>query len=229
MADVAVNSLPVEEIEPSNIFELLPGKVIDFQVNHPVKVRLKLPLIGYETGKYIIIKYPASSDNYSDVLVEGNVAIVRYLLEGDKGCCFAFRATIRNITQSPEKLILLNYPTKIENRQLRAHQRITTHLPAAISLNAPDQSNIQVNGIIVDLSLKGCGFTFKASSEMISVKQRDIFVCVNHYAAGEMRIPATVCNSRNERGRVNVGIKFQENDKQVAALLEQLFIDTSIL
>lgn len=228
MADLAVSSLPIDE-DTNNIFELLPGKIIDFQVNHPVQVRLKLPLVGYETGKYIMLKYPSSSDNYSDVLIEGNVAIVRYLLEGDKGCCFAFRATIRHIIQSPEKLILLNYPTKIENRQLRAHQRITTHLPAAISLNAPDQSNIEIHGIIVDLSLKGCGFTFKASSDIVSVKQREIFVCVNHYATGEMRIPAKVCNSRNEKGRVNVGIQFNEGDKQVATLLEQLFIDTSML
>ncbi|MDO6426597.1 PilZ domain-containing protein [Thalassotalea sp. 1_MG-2023] len=229
MADLAVSPLPIEEEESNNFFELLPGKVLDFQVNHPVQVRLRLPLIGYETGKYIMLKYPSTSDNFNDVLIEGNVAIIRYLLEGDKGCCFAFKATIRNITQSPEKLIYLNYPKKIENRQLRAHQRITTHLPAAISLNAPDQSNIELNGIIVDLSLKGCGFTFKASSGIVSVKQREIFVCVTHYATGEMRIPARVCNSRNEKGRVNVGIQFNEGDQQVATLLEQLFIDTSIL
>ncbi|GHF96455.1 PilZ domain-containing protein [Thalassotalea marina] len=229
MADLAVIDEAQETSQASAIFELLPGKVIDFQVNHPVQVRLKLSLVGYETGKYIILKYPTSGDNYSDVLVEGNVAIVRYLVEGDHGCCFAFRSTIRNITKTPERFIVLNYPKKIENRQLRAHQRVTTHMPAAISLNEPNQSNVEINGIIVDLSLKGCGFTFRAKNDIVNVKQRQIFVCVTHYAIGEMRIPATVCNSRNEQGRVSVGIKFEENDKQVALLLENLFVDLNLL
>lgn len=229
MADLAVNALALNSNSESAIFELLPGKVIDFQINHPVQIRLKLTLVGYETGKYIILKYPTSGDNYGDVLVEGNVAIVRYLLEGDLGCCFAFRSTIRNITKSPERFIVLTYPERIENRQLRAHQRVNTHMPAAISLNEPNQSNVEINGIIVDLSLKGCGFTFRATNDMVNVKQREIFVCVTHYAIGEMRIPATVCNSRNEQGRVSVGIKFEENDKQVLSLLESLFVDTNVL
>ncbi len=230
MADLAVSVLRKEE-KLSDIFELLPGTMVDFQVNHPVQVRLKLPLVGYELGKYIIIKYPTVSrpSSYSDVLVEGNVVVVRYLLEGDKGCCFAFRTTIQNITTIPERFIVLSYPEKIENRQLRAHQRITTHLPAAISLNIPNQSNVEINGIIVDLSLKGCGFTFKADSALVKVKHREIFVCLTHYALGEMRIPAKVCNSRNEQGRVSVGIQFTDNDKQVATLLEHLFIDTSMV
>ncbi len=230
MADLAVSSLPKEE-NVGDTFELLPGKTVDLQINHPVQVRIKVSLIGYEIGRYIILKYPnvLKATDYSDVLVEGNVAIVRYLLEGDKGCCFAFRATIRNITQSPEKFIILTYPKRIENRQLRSHQRITTHLPAAISLNQPNQTNVEINGIIADLSLKGCGFTFKAENELINVKSREVFVCVTHYAIGEIRIPAKVCNSRNEKGRVNVGIQFRDNDKQVANLLEHLFIDTSML
>lgn len=218
-----------DQKEPFDIFELLPGKILDIQINHPVQVRLKVPLIGYELGKYIILKFPAIANvaNYNDVLVEGNVVVVRYLLEGDQGCCFAFRSTIKYISQKPERLLYLSYPKKIENRQLRLHQRIITHLPAAISLNEPDQSNVKINGIIGDLSLKGCGFTFKASSDSVKVNEREIFVCVSHHSSGEMRIPAKVCNSRNERGKVNVGIKFVEGDKQVIALLEHLFIDTS--
>ena len=220
-----------QEKEAANIFELLPGKMLDIQINHPVQVRLKVPLIGYELGKYIILKYPnvPKSVNYSDVLVEGNVAVVRYLLEGDQGCCFAFRATIKNITQKPEKFLILNYPSKIENRQLRLHQRIVTHLPAAISLHEPDKSNVKINGIIGDLSLKGCGFTFKAANESVRVNERDIFVCVSHHASGEIRIPAKVCNSRNDKGKVSVGIQFKEDDKQVIALLEHLFIDINAM
>lgn len=213
-----------------DIFELLPGKVLDLQINHPVQVRLKVNLIGYEQGKYIILKYPTSikESNYQDVLVEGNVAVVRYLLEGDKGCCFAFRSTIQNITKIPEKFLILEYPKKIENRQLRLHQRVTTHLPAAISLTDTNSGN-RINGIINDLSLKGCGFTFKTDNSSIKVNKANIVVCVAQPNKEEIIIPAKVCNSRNEHGRVSVGIQFCEGDKQVKELLEHLLIDNTLL
>ena len=44
---------PAEKVNTKafDIFELLPGKMLDVQINHPVQVRLKVPLIGYELGK----------------------------------------------------------------------------------------------------------------------------------------------------------------------------------
>ena len=37
-------------------FELMPGKALDIQFSHPVNLRIKTSLIGYEVGKYIILK-----------------------------------------------------------------------------------------------------------------------------------------------------------------------------
>lgn len=220
-------------VNQTKIFELLPGKILDLQINHPVQVRIKTPLIGYELGKYIILKHPDENrvGNYTDVLVAGNVVIVRYLLEGVQGVCFAFRTTIKSITQYPEKAIILDYPTKIENRQLRLHQRIITHLPAYIVLNAEttNESDVKITGIIGDISSQGCGFLFKADNAKLKVNKRDVFVCLQSLTSGEIKIPATVCNSRNENGKVSVGIKFMEGDKQVHSLLEHLFIDSNLL
>lgn len=219
------------QIEITDVFELLPGKILDVQLNHPLQVRLKLPLIGYVMGQYIILKYPSvvKDTDYEDVLKEGNVAIVRYLLEGDQGKCFAFRATIRNVTKRPDKFLILNYPKRIENRQLRLHQRVMTHLPAAISVTENDESTSQIQGMIVDISIKGCGFTFKAPNETVSVNKRDVVVLIKYANDEQIKIPAKVCNSRNEKGKVSVGIQFAEGDKQVEALLENLFIDTSMI
>ncbi len=220
-------------IENSTVFELLPGKLLDIQLNHPVKVRIKIPLVGYSLGKYIILKYPSEHKfgNYRDVLVEGNVAIVRYLLEGEQGECFAFRATISHIVKFPEKLLVLTYPTKIENRQLRLHQRIVTHLPATIMVSSEDseQDDVKLKGIIGDISTQGCGFTFKAANSKVKVNTRNVFVCVTISDGDDVIIPGYVCNSRNEQGKVNVGVKFQEGDKQVTSLLERLFIEASVL
>ena len=177
-------------------------------------------------GKYIILKYPVSSrgSDYQDVLVDGNVVIARYILEGEHGECFAFRSTIKHITKYPESFIILTYPQKIESRQLRLQQRVMTHLPASVMVDSEgaDQKSIRLNGIIADISTKGCGFAFKADNTKITVNKRDVFVCIHH--------PNTrVCNSLNEQGKVSVGIKFFDNDKQVSNLLEHLFIDQNML
>lgn len=212
-------------------FDLKPGKLVDLQIDHPVKVRIKAPLVGYEIGNFIILKHPApmQMSNYSDVFVEGNVVVVRYLLEGQQGECYAFKSTIRNVTKFPEKFILLSYPNQIENRQLRTHQRFVTHLPAAILARedgcTEDKTMAQLRGVISDISAKGCGFVFKSDNSKITVNKKDIFVSIHTATQGELIIPARVCNSRFDNGRVNVGIQFNEDDQQIKALLNQLSIE----
>lgn len=212
-------------------FDLSPGNFVDLQINHPVQVRIKTQLIGYDLGQYIILKYPdvKKVGNYRDVLVEGNVVIVRYLIEGKQGECFAFRSTIRNITKYPEKFLMLTYPNDIENRELRRHQRFTTHLPAMIMLNdkAEDDAGGHLKGIIADISTQGCGFVFKSDNPKIKVKERDVVIKVQSGTNSSTKIPGRVCNSRFEEGKVNVGVKFEENDKQVKDLLDHLFIESS--
>lgn len=213
------------------LFELQPGRSLDLQINHPVPLRLKLSLIGYELGKYIILKYPkgASAKEYNDVLIEGNVLIVRYLMEGNKGECFAFRSTIKTMTQYPEKLLFIDYPKQIESRQLRLQQRTSIHLPAIIRLE-DDTGNkpTQINGIIGDISAKGCGFTFKTKSTSAKVNKRNVFVCLQSPIDGEVKISARVCNSRNDNGTVSVGIQFIDQDNVVPKLLNLLFIDNQL-
>jgi hypothetical protein len=224
MADISIE-------QSMQLFELQPGKSLDLQINHPVSLRLKLPLIGYELGNYIILKYPrsANTSEYKDVLIEGNVLIVRYLMEGNKGECFAFRSSIKNITQYPEKFIFIEYPNKIENRQLRLQQRTSIHLPAIIMLEGSGhKKGTQISGIIADISTKGCGFTFKTKSANAKVNKRDIFVCLRSPIDGEIQIPARVCNSRNDNGTVNVGIQFIDDEKLVPKLLAELFIDNTM-
>lgn len=222
-----MSASPIEQ--SIQLFELEPGKHLDLQINHPVPLRLKLALIGYEIGKYIILKYPkgASKAQYNDVLVEGNVVIIRYILEGNKGECFAFRSSIKYIAQHPEKLLFIQYPTKIENRQLRMQQRTSIHLPATIMLEGSNEDKAtQLSGIIGDISTKGCGFSFKSKSINAKVNKREILVCLQSPTSGEIRIPAKVCNSRNNQGTVSVGIQFIDNTNLVSKLLNELFIDS---
>jgi c-di-GMP-binding flagellar brake protein YcgR len=216
----------------SQSIDVYPGKIVDVEINFPVKLRIKVPIIGYEMGKYIILKSPVSSkiSDYNDVLVEGNVVIVRYILEGERGECCAFRSTIKHITKYPENFIILHYPPKIESRQLRLQQRITTHLPASIMLDSETgtQDKLCLNGIIADISTRGCGFAFKADNTTLMLNKQDILICIHHPTTGQFKISARVCNSRNEQGKVSIGVKFLDNEQQVESLLECLFIDRNM-
>ncbi|WP_448248155.1 flagellar brake domain-containing protein [Thalassotalea agariperforans] len=213
-------------------FELLPGKILDIQINHPVTIRQKAMLVGYELGKYLILKYPkvVRSSDYKDVLVEGNVIIVRYLLEGSAGKCYAFRSTIKHIVQFPEKLIFIAYPETLENRELRRQRRQVTHIPASISLLAKDGNTTEskIKGIISDINAKGCGFSFKVDNDKVRVNTCEVIVSIHNPVTGEERIPAKVCNSRNQNGRVSVGIQFIDAESQVLTLLEHLQIEPNL-
>ena len=63
------------------------------------------------------------------------------------GSVFAFTTTIQHVSIKPNRLIFLNYPARIENRQLRTYQRERTHLPAQIS---PNQVNGKLTGSCLD-------------------------------------------------------------------------------
>ena len=187
-----VNSNEIAEIaEIAQIFELQPGKNMDIQINNPASLRLKLLLVGYELGNYILLKYPkvANTSEYKDVLVEGNVIIARYLLEGDKGECCAFRSSIKFISTYPEKFLFLEYPKKIENRQLRSQQRTNIHIPAVIMIEGDEKTQeMEIDGAISDISLQGCGFVFKSKSSSTNVKKRKVFVCLQAPSGVDMKL-----------------------------------------
>ena len=213
--------------------DLLPGKTIDIQFTNPLTVRFKLTLIGYEAGKYLILKYPpqAKNNQYNDVLKEGNGAIVRYIVEGERGECVAFSTTILAIAFRPEKLIYLAYPKRIESRQLRQVNRLQTHIPAKISINKDqnyDSENL-LQGIIIDISATGCRFTVHVNSGFLALKKRQVFVhLLSPIDNSFVVISAHVRNNQMQGNRLNVGIEFAESEQQkMHNLLAAYAIDIS--
>lgn len=213
------------------VLDLMPGKIMDIQINSPCVVRLKLALIGYEIGNYLILKYPAvfNMQEYADVLQEGNTVVVRYIVEGERGECVAFSTTIRSISTLHEKLIFLNYPKSVENRQLRSAKRQQSHIPAKIEMMAGNGGVIgePINGIIKDISDKGCQFSFKSNSEKTQAKKANIILSIYYGAnAQAVEVKAAVRNSRNEKGVIYVGIQFDsEPNKALAEVLESISIE----
>jgi len=213
------------------LLDLLPGKLIDIQLNNPIQMRFKLTLIGYDVGKYLILKYPAQSgkNDYKDVLTEGNGAIVRYIIEDDRGECVAFSTTILAISFRPERLIYLAYPKNIESRQLRESNRLRTHIPAKISLSKnynPESENL-LHGLIIDISPGGCRFVIHVSSGFLALKRRQVFVhIISPLDSKPVIISSFVRNNQMKGNKLNVGIEFSPDEQfKLHELLSAYSID----
>lgn len=210
---------------------LTPGQTIDLQLGGLSGTRVKPTVIGLDIGRYLLVKFPSklNPNDYKDVLQQGNGAIVRYIVEGTRGECVAFATTIQHIATVPDRLIFLNYPSKIENRQLRTHQREKTHLPTQISQHVKDGklSGNAIGGYIVDISPRGCQFAFKQEGANSGVKKCPIHIAINLVGHDEpLLVDAHVKNHRAENGQILVGIMFDDNSlDRIDALLEELSID----
>lgn len=206
------------------INHLTPGKSIDLQLNGLNSVRIKPTVVGIDLGRYLLVKFPSklNSADYKDVLLKGNSVVVRYILEGEHGECVAFSTTIQHILFTPERLIFLNYPKRIENRQLRTFQREKTHLPAQISLHKTGDTLTGncIAGYIVDISSRGCQFSFKVEGDLNSVKKCPIHIAITPVGSNTpLIISAHVKNNRLEHGHILVGIMFDESSLQAILML----------
>ncbi|MFT5707440.1 MAG: hypothetical protein ACI9ES_001735 [Oceanospirillaceae bacterium] len=85
------------EIINEFINHLKPGKLIDLQLSSLNLVRIKPTVIGIDLGRYLLVKLPSKLNpaEYTDLLIPGTTAIVRYILDGEHGECIAFSTTIQ--------------------------------------------------------------------------------------------------------------------------------------
>jgi hypothetical protein len=135
------------------------GSRLDFQFLLGTGGRITTELVGLTKGHFVILKisaFPAKVDFSS--FKASALGIVRLLLEGDDGICVAFRTEVISTITFPSKLIFLKFPTQIQTRGLRNHNRIPLNVPASIKLKKSNSSMSNISGKLIDLSDNGCRF-----------------------------------------------------------------------
>ena len=132
------------------------GATLKIQIEGEKK-RLTSELMGVEEDEYVVIKTPSLQymSHVSNLLYEGNTVIVRYL---HKGTVFGFKSHIKYVITNPIKLLILEYPKKIEIQNLRKHRRVDCYLPASVRITGNT-----IEGTIIDISREGCQFTVEKS------------------------------------------------------------------
>ncbi|MCA1930997.1 flagellar brake protein [Rheinheimera sp.] len=216
------------------IRHLHPGSVVDLQFSQPSSLRIRTSLVGYEKSRYLILKLPPQviEGGYKDIFVEGNMTVVRCLLEGELGECIAFKAMIKTISHHPVHLLFLEYPQHIENRSLRAKQRVRAFIPAYVNpvqQGALPETFSLYNGFVIDISPCGCRFSIKTPAEADQINK--VSVLMELLIPGEeerIQIPGEIMNCHQELQELSLGIKFELPERQVAKMLQRFIVDPAI-
>ncbi len=106
-------------------------------------------LIGMKPDVFLIIKTPTIISN-EDLLSKGSSLMVRYTHLGD---IYKFNTSILGENKEPFKVTYLSFPDVVDKIEYRDSPRVSSYIPASLLFK-----NIEVKGIISDISVAGCKF-----------------------------------------------------------------------
>lgn len=219
----------VETVESQHIDGIAPGCVVQLQFQFPNTQRISARLIGYETGKYLVVRLtePEYWKRFHSFLFESNPVVVRLLVESERGQCVAFHSAVKWRGFKPIDLLYLEFPAQVQKCDLRLHKRVST----CISANVIDsmksyQYEAPILGHIRDVSLGGCCFEFELPMDRVGVSPR----AVDIKAGKEVLIQAEIRNQRTlEERKMAVGLRFRSSLTETKKLLSSLYISPELL
>lgn len=200
----------------------LPIKVgtellVEFQ-NFTLKT--KSELVGMKRGQYLIIGMLHDMVGIRTDEIKESPLIIRYLY---RGSVYGFMTRTLNIVNSPDRLIFLSYPEKIEEFRVRSSHRFECILPAATSLDGSEAETV-----IVDISNDGCRCIIQSSG----VKDPDNFykaLDINRVAVLKVQFPGTsdsyelsgtIRNISKDADRIAFGVQFGPIRKETKSKFE---------
>lgn len=170
-------------------------------------------VIGGEPAKYIIIKepmvHPTDKALWSEYLYSGNEATVRYIHDGSAS---GFKTSIVKLINSPEKLLFLKYPKRIETYNLRRHKRISCFMEAEIEMGG--QKTIAV---IEDLSSSGCCVSYIAEkTESDPEIGDDLKVFCPYFTENNGKfIPCKVQRTTKDSKKITLGVTYDKPSPEI--------------
>jgi hypothetical protein len=152
---VVIEAPPVRLLSVGVIFQLTL-----FQSRE--KVECSAALLGWKEEKFVITELPIHGWRAVDFR-SGTPCLVRYFLSGR---IVGYRSEIYHSQRTPEPLLFLGFPTRIEEILVRKHPRVRLTQPVALTLwESPDACSLDakqapVLGVLQDLSIAGCQVAF---------------------------------------------------------------------
>jgi hypothetical protein len=190
-------------------FHLAVGAEVLLEVE-ALKLRIKCVLVGFETGKYLIVRLSEKDliGSFRSEHIKSGQLIMRYLYQG---AVYGFRPELLNVVPIPAKIFFLSYPSKIEEYVTRERDRFDCVLPAGTMLD-----NEIIDMVIIDISGEGCQCVIKAdsgkSSALYSHMQVNKVLDIRVQFPGKegtYRLPGRVRNLSKGHDRIILGVMFE--------------------
>lgn len=176
-----------------------------------IEERLRGTFVGMESHAFLILRVPASPEIENE-LYEGNEVILRYVCLGN---VYGFRSKILYYTIDPFRLVFLAYPEKVEILNLRKKPRVDCYIPATSFL-----AERKLKGVIMDISSSGCRLTLhpSATAPQPDIRPGDVLKLSFPFLGikGDLDFAGKARNITEEKGKLSIGIQFDELDKEIA-------------
>ncbi len=217
-ADTGAQGSSFELAKLSKPFFLPVGIPLQIAING-VSFRMKSVSVGCLPDNCLIIRHPSAPMSISRMLFKGNKVTVRYI---DGGNAFGFESELIAVADEPARILFISYPLHIVRKSLRSSRRIECYLPAQAFRRDPETSEETPlgEGVIVDISRTGCGFTMPGESQDEALAR----VGLNDTVVLRFQLPGTeekialggkVTRIQRDAERTNTGIHFHEMEENL--------------
>ena len=160
--------------DPLQDAESVPVSTDYFRVGTPVQLTVSMKgqmrsaysvLLGFRSGRFLLVELP-SVEGRALVITQSSPVRVRYLLDGR---LLGFSCESLKVQFTPEKLIFLNYPSRVDQLALRKHERVRVSLPTLVRIgDDPTQFSAETR----DLSVSGCGLSVESGAPPVKKGMR---------------------------------------------------------
>jgi hypothetical protein len=193
-----------------------PALVIDSGTKLHIKIEgiSSIPIssffVGMEADEYIAIKHPAPFTSIKHKIFPGSQFVIRYLF---KGSIYAFQTKVIDMISKPVRLVFLEYPKMVADRNIRSTKRTTAFIPATLKNEA-----LQRDVIITDISKKGCRIQFmNQGKERHALPRKDepvVLHCQFPGVQGEKQVLGVIRNSEKKKDYLTFGLEFTDVSKE---------------
>ncbi len=174
--------------------------------------RMRMELVGVVEEDCLLLHAPDSElTKVRQALDVGKPIVGRYL---SRGAAFGFRTHSLGISAAPRRLLFLQYPTEVQQQNLRSSERVACSLPARMRID-----ETTVDGVVVDISIDGCQVTVGRDSNqpalagLSSRLNTAVQIGVSFPGvAGESTLLGMIKNVKNTDDGVAIGIALERND-----------------
>jgi c-di-GMP-binding flagellar brake protein YcgR len=199
---------------------LQAGSMITLDILTPAgqKARYRTTFVGYLPQQYVLIQYPDHNKvgSFAQHIKSGVKATVRGIVESHEGAVVAFASKIKQTTQTPVKLLVLEFPDEVGLQNLRSSIRIDTEIKASVVFD-----NENWRALITDLSISGCQLYIDKGEKLALNHDKQVYLFIDNYSDFEaVKFTVNICNIKQLPNAVSIGVSFVEgSNTQVEKLL----------